>query len=163
VHGEICVKSDSSTGLLLTSDYVSLALIFAFIASVFGLLTYAAPVYLVHVGFDIFSPHQLVLLCYRNINVPKIFQSSVKFVSKTSTRERLNTSEGNLSQSPAFPRLPTSLSNISNNKPTTQRERKRECKWQLVRVVEGIQRQCTPNFKCPLLCEVKQCNVLEIY
>jgi hypothetical protein len=36
VRGEICVKSDGSTGLLLTSDYLSLGLIFAFIVSVFG-------------------------------------------------------------------------------------------------------------------------------
>jgi hypothetical protein len=31
VRGEICVKSDGSTGVLLTSDYLSLGLIFAFI------------------------------------------------------------------------------------------------------------------------------------
>jgi hypothetical protein len=34
VRGEICVMSDGSTGLLLTSDYLSLGLIFAFIVSV---------------------------------------------------------------------------------------------------------------------------------
>jgi hypothetical protein len=37
VCGEICVKSDSSTGLLLTGDYLSLGLIFAFIVMVKGL------------------------------------------------------------------------------------------------------------------------------
>jgi hypothetical protein len=31
VRGEICVKSGGSTGLLLTSNYLSLGLIFAFI------------------------------------------------------------------------------------------------------------------------------------
>jgi hypothetical protein len=34
VGGEICVKSDGSTGSLLTSDYLSLGLIFAFIVGV---------------------------------------------------------------------------------------------------------------------------------
>jgi hypothetical protein len=54
---------------------------------------------------------------------------NLKFVSKTSTRERLNTSDANISQPPAFPRLPTlhiSPSSITNNNPMTQKERKRE-------------------------------------
>jgi hypothetical protein len=36
MRGEICVKSDGSTGLLLTSDYLSFDIIFAFIVSIFG-------------------------------------------------------------------------------------------------------------------------------
>jgi hypothetical protein len=46
VRGEICVKSDGSTGLLLTSDYLSLGLIFALIVRMKSELTYAAPVFL---------------------------------------------------------------------------------------------------------------------
>jgi hypothetical protein len=42
VRGGICVKSDGNTGLLLTSDYLGLGLIFAFIVSVKSEVIYAA-------------------------------------------------------------------------------------------------------------------------